>query len=399
MIDVQEAFNIVISNTKLLKSEDVTLINSLNRVLAQDISSKDNLPPFNKSCMDGYALKSEDTKDEMSKFEIKGIIKAGDFSDIVLQNSEAIKIMTGAPVPKGADAVIQIEKVKVEGKELHVLEKVSPGTNIFKTGEEIKIGDVALKKGKILRPAEIGLLASLGYTKIKCYKAPKIIVISTGDELINIDQNLTQGKIRNCNEYTLISLIKNLNAEVKSYGIIRDDKDKIFNAIKTAFEEGDIVITTGGASVGDYDFIEDVLREIEIDVKFTSVAIKPGKPVVFATFKDKLFFGLPGNPLSVINSFENFVAPSIKKMMGRDDVFSKEFPVTLKDDFKSGKERDAYIYVYIKKEGNHYYAYNVGRQDSNGLFTLTKSNGVVIMKKGISVAKIGDILNGKFIFK
>ena len=399
MIDVQEAFNIVISNTKLLKSEDVTLINSLNRVLAQDISSKDNLPPFNKSCMDGYALKSEDTKDEMSKFEIKGIIKAGDFSDIVLQNSEAIKIMTGAPVPKGADAVIQIEKVKVEGKELHVLEKVSPGTNIFKTGEEIKIGDVALKKGKILRPAEIGLLASLGYTKIKCYKAPKIIVISTGDELINIDQNLTQGKIRNCNEYTLIALIKNLNAEVKSYGIIRDDKDKIFNAIKTAFEEGDIVITTGGASVGDYDFIEDVLREIEIDVKFTSVAIKPGKPVVFATFKDKLFFGLPGNPLSVINSFENFVAPSIKKMMGRDDVFSKEFPVTLKDDFKSGKERDAYIYVYIKKEGNHYYAYNVGRQDSNGLFTLTKSNGVVIMKKGISVAKIGDILNGKFIFK
>nr|AGT29718.1 molybdenum cofactor biosynthesis protein [Clostridium ragsdalei P11] len=313
MIDVHEAFNIVMNNTKLLKSEDMSLINSLNRVLAEDISSKDNLPPFDKSCMDGYALKSEDTKEKMSKFQIKGSIKAGDFSDIVLKNGEAIKIMTGAPVPKGADAIIQIEKVKVEGKELHVLEKVSPGTNIFKTGEEIKIGDVALKKGKIVRPAEIGLLASLGYTKIKCYKVPKIIIINTGDELINIDQNLMQGKIRNCNEYTLIALIKNLNAEVKSYGIIRDDKNKIFNAIKTAFEEGDIIITTGGASVGDYDFIEDVLKEIGTDIKFTSVAIKPGKPVVFATFKDKLFFGLPGNPLSVINSFESFVAPSIKK--------------------------------------------------------------------------------------
>ncbi|AZV55700.1 gephyrin-like molybdotransferase Glp [Clostridium sp. AWRP] len=399
MIDVHEAFNIVMNNTKLLKSEDMSLINSLNRVLAEDISSKDNLPPFDKSCMDGYALKSEDTKEKMSKFRIKGSIKAGDFPDIVLKNGEAIKIMTGAPVPKGADAVIQIEKVKVEGKELHVLEKVSPGTNIFKTGEEIKIGDVALKKGKIIRPAEIGLLASLGYTKIKCYKAPKIIIINTGDELININQNLMQGKIRNCNEYTLIALIKNLNAEVKSYGIIRDDKNKIFNAIKTAFEEGDIIITTGGASVGDYDFIEDVLQKVGTDIKFTSVAIKPGKPVVFATFKDKLFFGLPGNPLSVINSFETFAASSIKKMMGREDIFSHEFPVILKDDFKSRKERDCYMYVDIKKEDNHYYAYDVGRQDSNGLFTLTKSNGVVIMKKGTNIAKAGDILNGKFIFK
>lgn len=399
MIDVHEALDIVINNTKLLKSEEINLINSRNRVLAEDIRSRDNLPPFDKSCMDGYALKSEDTKEKMSKFTIKGIIKAGDFSNIVLKNGEAIKIMTGAPVPKGADAVIQIEKVKVNGKELHVFEKVSPGTNIFKTGGEVKYGDIVLKKGKILRAGEVGLLASLGCTKIKCYKVPKIIVISTGDELISIDENLTSGKIRNCNEYTLITLIKNLNAEVKSYGIVRDDKNKIFNAIKTAFEEGDIIITTGGASVGDYDFIEDVLKELGADMKFNSVAIKPGKPVVFATFNDKLFFGLPGNPLSVINSFENFVMPSIKKMMGKADILVKEFPVILKDDFKSNIERDCYIYAYIKKEGNDYYAYNVGRQDSNALFTLTKSNGVVIMKKGTDIAKAGDILNGKFIFK
>ncbi|MHC6178994.1 molybdopterin molybdotransferase MoeA [Clostridium sp. JNZ X4-2] len=399
MIEIGRALDIVLNNTKVLESEKVSLIECLNRVLAENISSKDDLPPFDKSSMDGYALKSSDTKDGLSRFKIIGSIKAGDFLDEEIKSGEAVKIMTGAAVPKGADAVIQIEKVKAEGNELQVLEKVYCGNNVLKKGEEIKNGDMVFESGKFLRPSEIGMLASLGYDKVYCHKVPKIILITTGDELVDIDEKITRGKVRNCNEYALTALVKNLNGQVKSYGIIKDSRDEIFNAIKNAFEEGDIVISSGGVSVGDYDFIEEVLKKIGADIKFTSVQIKPGKPVTFATFKNKLFFGLPGNPLSVVNTFEVFAAPAIKKMMGRKDIITKEFPVILKDDFKSKGDRENYIYVDIKERGGNYYAYSVGSQSSNALFTLTQSNGIVIVKKGTKTVKAGETLTGKFIFK
>lgn len=398
-MEIRRALDIVLNNATVLEGEKVSLIESLNRVLAANISSKDDLPPFDKSSMDGYALKSSDTTDGLFRFKIVGSIKAGDFLDEEIKSGEAVKIMTGAVVPKGADAVIQIEKVKAEGNELRVFEKVCCGTNILKKGEEIKNGDMVFESGKFLRPSEIGMLASLGYDKVDCHKVPKIILINTGDELVDIDEKITRGKVRNCNEYALTALVKNLNGQVKSYGIIKDNRDEIFNAVKTAFEEGDIVISSGGVSVGDYDFIEEVLKKIGADVKFTSVEIKPGKPVTFATFKDKLFFGLPGNPLSVVNTFEVFVAPAIKKMMGRKDIITKEFPVILKDDFKSKGDRENYAYVNIKENGGNYYAYSMGSQSSNALFTLTQSNGIVIIKKGAKTVKAGETLNGRLIFK
>jgi molybdopterin molybdotransferase len=399
LIETCRALDIILDNTAVLEGERVSLIESFKRVLAENVVSRDDLPPFDKCCMDGYALKSSHTVDGLSKFKITGSIKAGDFWNEEIKAGEAVKIMTGAAVPPGADAVIQVEKVKTEGDELQVFENVHTGNNILKAGEEIEKGSIVFKSGKFLRPSEIGMLASLGYNEIICHKLPKIVLIITGDELINIDEKITRGKIRNCNEYLLVTLIKNLNACVKSYGIIKDDKDKIFDAVKSAFEEGDIVISSGGVSVGDYDFIEEVIEKIGADIKFNSVKVKPGKPVTFATFKDKLFFGLPGNPLAVINTFEMFAAPAIKKMMGRRDVVTEQFPVILKDNFKSKGDRDNCIYVNIKKQDGKYYAYNMGSQSSNALFTLTRCNGVVIMKKGIKTAKAGEVLNGKFIFK
>ncbi|MFT5875825.1 MAG: molybdopterin molybdotransferase [Clostridium sp.] len=404
MIEVREAKNIINEEVRLLnrekKYEKVYIDDSLNRVLCEDIYSLDNLPPFDKSAMDGYAIRSHDTQNkENTTLKIKSLIKAGDFCTESLKENEAYKIMTGAMLPLGSDAVIQIERVKTENGDLYIYEEVKKGTNIIKLGEEILKGDVPLKKGTLIRPPEIGLLASLGYEFINVYKAPTVGIIITGDELIDIKSEIQKGKIRNSNEYSLRALIKDANAKVFSLGIVKDDRQALKEKILLAFEKSDIVISSGGASVGDYDFVKDILHEIGTDIKFTSVAIKPGKPTSFAIYEGKLFFALPGNPSSLINTFEEFVKPAIKSMMGITENESQEFPVILKDNFKAKEGREKYIFVKIEKEDGVYYAYNSGSQCSNHLRAMCNSNGVIIIPKKSGSLKVGEVINGKFIFK
>ncbi|MBI6871649.1 gephyrin-like molybdotransferase Glp [Clostridium aciditolerans] len=401
MITIEEALEIVLKETKVLGFETVNILNSLNKVLAEDIYSKDNLPPFDKSAMDGYAIISDDTENASEekpvKLKIKGTIKAGDFYKGQLKCGEALKIMTGAPVPNGADAVIQIENVEADNEEVAIFNPVEKNKNILNLGEEIKKGDIALLSGMTIRPSEIGLMASLGFSSAKVFKVPKMIVITTGDELIDVSEELISGKIRDCNGYSLMALGKNLQADVKFYGIVRDDMDVLFKKMQEAFEEGDIIITSGGVSAGDYDFVENCLKELGADIKFSSVAIKPGKPFTFAKYKDKLFFGLPGNPLAVINTFEQFVSPAAKKMMGKSDIHNKQFKVILGEDFKSVKGRTNYVYVNIEEKDGIYYAYKVGSQSSNQLLTISKANGIIILDK--EMVKAGEEVNGRFIFK
>lgn len=401
MITIEEALEIILEETKILGFETVNILDSLNKVLAEDIYSKDNLPPFDKSAMDGYAIISDDTEnasEEMPvRLKIKGIIKAGDSYAGQLRNGEVLKIMTGAPIPNGADAVVQIENVKVYNEEVNIFNHIEKNKNILNVGEEITKGTIALSKGKIIRPSEIGLLASLGFHSVKVFKVPKIIIITTGDELIDVNEELTPGKIRDCNGYSLMALGRNLQVDVKSYGIVRDDMGVLFKKMQEAFEEGDIIITSGGVSAGDYDFVENCLKELGADIKFSSVAIKPGKPFTFAKYKDKLFFGLPGNPLAVINTFEQFVSPAAKKMMGKSDIHNREFKVILGEDFKSAKGRTNYVYVNIEEKDGIYYAYKIGSQSSNQLLTISKANGVIILDK--EIVEAGEEVNGRFIFK
>jgi len=403
MISIEEALSIILQETQVLEGEEKNILSCLNKVLEEDIYSKDNLPPFDKSAMDGYAIKSEDTnlcKDAVSvQFEIIGLLKAGAFSSEELKHGQAFKIMTGAPLLKGADAVIQIENVNVNDDKLYVHEKVKSGNNVIKFGEEVKVGEVALAKGIVIRPSEIGVLASLGYSSIRVHRDPVISLLITGDELVDINSELKMGKIRNSNEYSLMALVKNLGAEVLSFGVIEDNKDILKNKVKEALEKSDIVITSGGASVGDFDFVEQVLKEINADVKFKSVAIKPGKPISFAIVDKKLFFSLPGNPLAAITTFEEFVRPACEKMLGKEVVCDNTFEVILCNDFKAKEGRKKYIYVNIKNVDGKFYAYKIGSQSSNHLITMSKANGIIIMPEGVGYKKAGDILNGKFIFK
>lgn len=400
MIEVLEAKKIINQEVKLLNSENKYIMDSLNRVLSEDIYAKDNLPPFDKSAMDGYAIRSCDTQNkEKVVLKIKSLIKAGDYCDKILKENETYKIMTGAMLPQGADAVIEIEKVNVKSENLYISEEVKKGNNIIKFGEEILKGDVPLKKGTLIRAPEIGFLASLGYEFLNVYKAPTVGIVTTGDELIDINCEIQKGKIRNSNEYSLKALIKSANAEVFSVGIVKDDRQILKEKILLALEKSDIVVSSGGASVGDYDFVKDVLNEIGANIRFTSVAIKPGKPITFAVYNRKLFFALPGNPSSLINSFEEFVKPAIKAMMGIFESESEEFPVVLRDNFKAKIGREKYVFAQFKKENGIYYAYKVGTQCSNHLLTMCNTNGVIIIPSECGDVNEGQVLNGKFIFK
>jgi len=403
LININEAINIIIENTENISFEQRDIINCNNRVLAEDIYSNDNLPPFNKSAMDGYAIKSQDTvgvhKDNKIGLEVKKTIKAGDWCEDILKNGEAFKIMTGAPLPIGADSVIKIEKTAEENNIVYIESRVKQWENVIRLGEEIKTLDIALKKGALIRTSEIGLLASLGYTNITVYKSPVVALIITGDELVDIESKLEKGKIRNTNEYTLTSLIENSGAEIISFGTVTDNRSLILEKVKLALGKADIIITSGGVSVGEYDFIEDILIEVGANIKFNSVAIKPGKPITFATYDKKLIFGLPGNPLSVITTFEEFVKPAIRKIMGKRKLFSNEFDVRLSNDFKSKLGRRDFVYVHLEKENGFYHAHKIGTQSSNQLMNLTKSNGLIIIPEERETAREGEILNGRFIFE
>ena len=398
MVTIKEATAIIDKETELLNIEKIDLLSSLGKVLAEDILSKEMLPPFNKSAMDGYALRSSETFNGNLKFTVKETIKAGDFCERELENREAFKIMTGAEIPESADTVIQLEKVEINDNEIILFEKIKSSTNIIKKGSEIEKGKLALKKGVIIRPSEIGLLASLGYEKIDVYRAPNISLIMTGSELVEIGEKIGHGKIRNSNEYSLTSLILQNHGNVNSFGIVPDIKEILKEKMLSGFENSDIIISSGGASVGDYDFIHELLLEIGADIKFEKVAIKPGKPVIFATYKGKLFFGLPGNPLSIITAFEQFVKPVIKKMLGKDSL-QNTIKITLTEDYKIKKGRVKQIYVNLEKKDGKYYASKISEQCSNHLITLSKSNGIIIIPEDKIELKKGDLVDGRYIFK
>jgi molybdopterin molybdotransferase len=395
LIPIGEALKTILEDAGTLEAQDTELLSSLGRVLAQDIYAKDSLPPFDKSAMDGYAVRSEDGM----RLRVTDVVRAGGDLPEGLKPGEAFKIMTGAPVPVGADAVVKKEDTEVEGEFVLLRKPAKAGQNILKSGEEIREGDLALRKGSTIRPAEIGLLASLGYSRVRTYRTPRIALLVTGDELVGVEEKLEPGKIRNCNEYSISAMAGELNAEVISYGIVRDDPEEIMGKMKEAFSRADIVVSTGGASVGDYDYVGMTLEKLGADMKFSAVAVKPGKPVIFATYGGKLFFGLPGNPLSVINTFEEFISPAVKKMMGKQELEAETFPVVLENDIKVSTGRMNYAYVFIEKKDGTYYARNAGPQSSNALMTICRANGIVMLDGNASTAKAGETANGKFIFR
>lgn len=313
MISIQEAMNCSLEKTKVSQLSEIRLLSkSLGYRLSQNIYSTIDMPPFEQSAMDGYALRLHSSL----SYKIIGEHKAGDGGESSLEPGEALRIFTGASVPKQAEAIVIQERVKRENNHIHLETPSLKGANIRPKGEQIKAGDLALEKGKILNPAAIGYLASLGISEIEVFSKPKIGILSTGNELVAVGEDLPKGKIYESNGLMLQSALQSNEVfDVQLYKV-HDDLKSTKDVIKKALIECDYLLISGGISVGDYDFVERALATNKVDCHFYKVAQKPGKPLWFGSKENKIIFALPGNPAAALSCFYVYVLPSIKKWMG-----------------------------------------------------------------------------------
>jgi len=346
MIPVAEAIQIVREQTSRLPSETVPLEKARGRFLAQDIVADSDLPPFNRSQMDGYAVRASDVQSVPAKLRIVGESAAGRGWHNELKPGEAVKIMTGAPVPAGADSVQQVELTREVGggATVEILEAVMPGRSIVTRGSEITAGETVLSAGEQITAAVMAVLASFGYAEISVTRQPKVAVLATGCELVPVDQKPGKDQIRDSNNFTITAYAELAGAMVERLPLAGDDTTLLKRQIAGAADRNDIVITSGGVSVGDYDFTKPALRELGAEFFFERVALRPGKPTVFARLANgTLFFGLPGNPVSVSATFNLFARTAILAMQGAKEPALPEDWAVLARSVKGAAERESYL--------------------------------------------------------
>jgi molybdenum cofactor synthesis domain len=396
MIDFEEALRIILNNTKTLDSERIFLDQALNRVLFKDIYAKENIPSFDNAAMDGFALLNEDLlplKNALPvKLKITGEVSAGAKS-IPIKKGEVVKIYTGAPIPQEADTVIELELTKVNADEVEILAYKEKGSNIRKIGEDIKKGDLLLESGKVLRGYELGILASQNIVTLDVFRMPRVGIFVTGDEVLDVGQEKTSDvQIRSSNHISIMGLLESMGVKPTFLGIIKDDKESIKNALNR-IEQFDILISTGGVSVSDKDFTKEAVKELGFDVKFHKVAIKPGKPMMFATKGDKLFFGLPGNPVSCVANFDIFLRPSIKKMMGYKDIVKPFMRAKLIAPVKrKSSDRLEFLRGILNLE-QELLVEALPKQGSHMLTEFRSANCYILVPKGVNEIPAGEFVD------
>lgn len=397
MINVDDALRRILKAIKVIAKETVALTDSLGRVLAEDIYSASDIPGFDNSAMDGYALKSADTTGASIRnaktLAVIEDVKAGDIPKNRLKNGEAVRIMTGAMLPKGADAVVMVEltkKVKIRGKEsVEIYKRSRRGENVRRAGEDIKKGELVLRKGVLLNSAHIGVLASLGKSKVRVARKPRVAVLATGNEVIDVDERLTPGKIRSSNSYTLCSQVINAGGIPKNLGIAKDTPAQLKAKIKQSFG-CDLLITSGGVSVGDYDLVKDILLKLGTNIEFWKVAMRPGKPMVFGLIRGIPVFGLPGNPVSSMVAFEIFVRPAIAKMLDQSADSHKEVEAMLQEDIGKKKGLRYFLRGNTVWRNNSYQTRTSGPQGSGMLKSMAQANSLIILPEEKEFIKKGS---------
>ena len=388
MIKFEEALDVVLKSVQFtLKSERINFIDSLGRILAEDVSSDINMPPFDKSAMDGFACRKEDIKNELDIIEV---LKAGKIPTKKIGKNQCAKIMTGAIVPEGADCVIMVEHIKITGDNKIQYLKDNTNNNICYFAEDIKKGALVLKKGIGIKPQHIAVMATVGYTQALVYKKPRVGIISTGDELVEPAKIPGKSQIRNSNGYQLITQVSRAGAIPNYIGIAEDSEEVTFAIISKAMKENDIVLLTGGVSMGDFDFVPEIMIKTGVDIKFRSIAVQPGKPTIFGTFKTKSFiFGLPGNPVSSYTQFELLVKPLILKLMGCEELHSiLRLPMGAVYRRKKS-ERKSFIPVNIS-DGK---VYPVEYHGSAHIHSYVGANGITSIDIGTEKLEIGELVD------
>lgn len=413
MISVEEALEKILHEVDTLEEEQVPILDSLGQVLAEDIKSDIDVPPLDNAAMDGYAVQSKDTQEASKEspkiLRVIDTVMAGSISEHQVAPGTAIRIMTGAPVPRGADSVVQFEKTDEEPQkgtaadqpitEVGILCKAEPGLNIRRAGEDIAKGAIALRQGTVIRPAEVGLLASLGYSQVRVIRRPVVAVLATGNELVDINQPLPEGKIYDSNTYSIASLVRRYGGIPKILGIALDREDSLVSKLRQG-QDADMLITIGGVSMGDYDMVKDILAR-EGEMVFWKVRIKPGKPLAFGrlkgvgkngTAKGIPHLGLAGNPVSCMVNFELFARPALLKMMGKKNFTKPAVEAIMEDSVKNTEGRRIYDRAIVERRDGRYYARLTGPQGSGILTSMSRANGLVIIPEDKKEVIKGEVV-------
>lgn len=395
MLTVEEARIAILSNIERLGIERVALPDSLGRVIAVDVIAPGDIPGRDNTAMDGYAVIADDTTDATDdqpvELTVIETVPAGYVAKKSVSPGCATRIMTGAWMPEGADAIVIVEHTSSDGSRVLVRRPTKAGAHIRRRGEDIREGQRILGEGTELGPGEIGLLASIGKGYIRVFRRPRVAIVSTGDELVELDETPGDGQIVNSNAFSLGSLVRESGCLAVLLPIARDTLGEISHALAEA-AKADFILTSGGVSVGEFDYVKQALDGLGATTKFWRVAMKPGKPLVFATLNDRPFFGLPGNPVSCMVSFNLFVRPALRKAMGigADRLMRPTVRATLTNDVRSTGDRLTFQRAVIVSNGDRLEATTKPAQGSGVLSSMVGANGLVIVPEGVTHLSAGD---------
>jgi len=393
MISVDEALNTILESISPLSLEKASLLEAQSRVLGEDIISGRDIPPGDNSAMDGYALRAVDTLFASRKnpvtLRVIEDLPAGRMPKKKIKAGQASRIMTGALIPEGADAVLKVEDTESIGKQVRIFTSVEPGTDIRLAGEDVRAGETVLSKGSLIRPAEIGMLSSLSRSFVYVFQKPIAAILATGDELVDVDEPVPPGKIVNSNSYALAAQVMECGGIAMQLGIAKDNREDLAVKFRAALR-ADVIISSGGVSVGDYDFVKDVMKELGSKMQFWKVAMRPGRPLAYGTIGGKPLFGLPGNPVSSMVSFEQFVRPALLKMMGRRHLFRKSVQAILTENVSKKIGVRSFLRARVSFENGRYRVTTTGEQGSGILKSMVLANGLIILPEEITRARKGD---------
>ncbi len=371
------------------KNENINIMGALGRVASKNIKSSIHIPSFRNSAMDGYAINIKNLEKNKYSLKEQGVSLAGQPYDKRLKDGETIRVMTGAVIPDNANAIIMKEMVEVEGNIVLFPNFIQKNQNIRNIGEDIKKGDVVIKKGRQINYVDLGILSSLGIAKIDVFKRPVVSFFSTGDELISIRKKLKKGLIYDSNRYLLFGLLNELPVQIKDMGVVKDNEAILIKKLKECSKISDIIITTGGVSVGDADYIKSALKKTG-KVNFWKIAIKPGRPLAYGKINNASFFGLPGNPVSAAVTFQIFIIPAIRKMLQMIASSKLTVDAIVKSTLSKKKGRVEYKRGLLEQKDGINIVNTTGLQGSNILSSLSKANCYIRLSSETEKIKKGD---------
>jgi molybdopterin molybdotransferase len=393
LVPLAEAREAVLSQIQPLPPIQLPLTDAYGCVTAADVAAAVDLPEFASSGMDGFAVRAADvvaaSPEEPAELKVVGRAMIGQHPDATVGMGEAVKIATGAPIPGGADAVVPVENTEGEDGLVRVFEAVDEGRHVRPQGEDVRIGDVLVPAGKRIGAPEIGLLANAGVPHPLVHPRPRVIVFSTGDELIPPTETPSFGQVRDANAYTLFGALREAGAMPVMAGIVRDDPEQLKEAVLSYEIQADAFVSSGGVSVGERDVVKAAFYR-HGDVSFSRVAMQPGMPQGFGFLEGKPFFGLPGNPVSVFVSFEMFVRPAILKMMGRANLGRPEVSAILRDAIEGPTDKSVFVRVHVSRGAEGWTATPTGGRGSNLISTVARANGLAVLPPGIGSIDAGE---------